>query len=556
MWAKKLIKYSILASTLVIPQLSFAMKPMQGPHIEQSGEIREILGFKSDVDHIEAVTLNKPLLRKIYRPREYSLIWLKGNITGSNYNKAIELFSKAEENGLNQRNYDVSKIERRIKTAAAQTIARTDILITELVLKYIDAISNGRGVPENSDIEYYIEMPKRVNNFFLAIEEFLDEDNVDEYIERYSPRHQQYKNLRLALGSLIEKRNSGYQQKFIKDGPDVKVGSRDFRISEIRERFNAKTPISPKAANDKFLYDKELSREIIKFQQRHSINSKGVIDRKTVAALNLTINDKINKIKANMERYRWIPDDLEDTRLMVNIPQYILHAYMDGERQFSQTVIVGREEKKTPIINTVMNEVVFHPYWYVPKNYSLTQLLPHIRNNNYYLYDEEYSVIEVDENGKWTIADPMQIDWFEVDEENFSYIIRQDPGKKNALGPIKFNIVNDLQIYLHGTTEPWLFSSRFRAHSSGCVRVEDPLKLAYYTLVGNSEYDEKQLERLYHAYDNDYEIPFDSKPKHYAIKMEKEIPIYLSYFTLEADENGELTFFNDIYNWDGYFIAS
>lgn len=461
--------------------------------------------------------------------------------------KSMSLLAKSEENGLASKGYFYPYLKSKLSDADFD-YAKNDILLTTSIIKFARDLKVGSGLPKNSPIDHYFEFMPESPKASKIIEDFTNIAEVEKFIEAYSPKHIEYKRLKNVLTKLLVDDSFEYPQ--IDKGKTIHPASRDYRIPMIREKLKSPKPINPKQSQDDIFYDKALYKTVVSLQKKFGLKADGIIGPKTLEIINYTKQDLIDKISVNMERWRWIPNITEGKRILVNIPEFKLYAYKDNEQVMSVTAIVGRAGKKTPIMNTHMTDVVFHPYWYAPKNYSLTYLVPLIKEDPYYFTDEEFTLIKVLENGAWEITDPETVDWENITEENFNYIIRQDPGNKNALGPIKFNIRNFDSIYLHGTAEPWLFSSRFRAQSSGCIRLEDPIRTAFFALEDNEDFNPDKLETLYRAYANDYEIPYYDKPKHVVKKLASEIPVFLNYITMFADDEGNMRFFDDIYGWD------
>lgn len=501
--------------------------------------------------YIQGYRINTVLLNGIYSNFNYKSIWHGGNeVFNNNGRKAIEFLSKAEENGLDPADYSIRKINNRLKNLSDKNIPDTDILITQMFINLISDIANGRRIESDWEIEYYLKRKPRVVNYLVVVNDFLNSDDVDEFVDEYSPKHQGYHNLKNLLVKLLAERDTVSRKRKIPFGPAIYPGTKDYRISMIRHALGNPMPINPNQDVVKNLYDKSLQKEVLNVQKKFGLKTDGIIGNKTITALNTGPKELIKIIKANMERYRWFSEEFTEDRIEVNVPEFRLRAYEDGEEKLSLTTIVGRQDKKTPIIATIMTDVVFHPYWYVPREYGATQILPQIKENpENYLIDEEYTLID-NSDGKWEAVDPATIDWEKMTPEEFNYVLRQDPGSKNALGPMKFNILNNLSIYLHGTTKPWLFEKRVRSYSSGCIRIDGPQKLAYFVLKHNADYNQEEIDEILRAYDNDYEIPYYKKPVHKKITLEKQVATYITYFTIKADENGNYQLFDDIYGWD------
>lgn len=518
--------------------------------VQANPQIKKLVGRRSL--SVKGYVIDTRLIRGIYKNFGNKYIWHgEDDAFNDDGRKAIEFLSKAEENGLDQADYSIKKINGLIKSPNSKKIPRTDILITQMFVNLVSDIANGGKIEKEWEIEHFLKRRPRVTNYVEALNAFLNIPEVNGFIDEYSPPHEQYGRLRELLSEILQERDTVSRKKNIPTGRSINPGMVDYRVPMIREALGSEiNSINPNTEQVKKIYDKNLQKEILNLQKKFGLKTDGIIGNQTISAMNTGPKQLVRIIKANMERYRWFSEEFKENRVVVNVPEFRLRAYEDGEEKLSLSTVVGKRKKKTPLIATKMTDVIFHPYWYVPQGYAGKQILPQIKKNpRNYLIDEEYTVID-NSNGGWKTVDPATVNWSEMNADNFKYVLRQDPGAKNALGPIKFNILNHLSIYLHGTTKPWLFEKRVRSFSSGCVRIDGPQKLAYMVLKHNADYDQEKIDKLLNAYDNDYDIPYYKKPIHKKIILEKQMATYLTYFTIHVDEDGNYNLFDDIYGWD------
>ncbi len=519
----------------------------------QDNYIKNILKNSGDYK-VSNIVLDKKSLKKIYKNYGYKTIWFENGVVKAITKKAIKFLSLAEENGLSKLEINANLIQERINNDKPEIIKNTDLLITHLICKMLFQIGNGRSQPDDLGMESYNISPNRIKDIKEAFDEVYQAEDIEEVIAKYSPKKQEYKNLKIAIKKLIEERDSRENvYPKINEGPDVLPGGRDYRMVEIAKRFGNPSTINQRAKDDKFIYYKELQKHIIEFQKKFGIKPNGIINNKTIQALNISEDDLIEKISANMDRLRWIPDELESKRLEINIANQTLTAYEDGKQVFTQALVIGRSEKKTAIMNTYFKTIIFNPYWHAPRGYTVNYLLPILRENKNYLNNEEFELIQLAPDGWWKPIDSKTINFKKISEKNINFVIRQKPGRKNALGPMRFSLINNFDIYMHGTAEPWLFSSDYRAQSSGCIRVEDPLKLALFALEDNTDTPKEKYMSYYEAF-NDNKLPSDKLPKHIKVDLKQSMPTYINYFTVFADEQGNLKFSDDIYSWDKTMI--
>lgn len=264
-----------------------------------------------------------------------------------------------------------------------------------------------------------------------------------------------------------------------------------------------------------------LERAVKKFQQRHGLETTGVVAETTLKEMNTPASHRIQQILINMDRMRWLPVQPEGDLIIVNIPAFILHVKEGNKNVFDMNVVVGKGGHDTRIFTGNLNQVVFSPYWNVPKSIVQKEILPAIEKNPDYLEKENMEIIG---------------------EKDGLPEIRQRPGEKNALGKVKFLFPNSFNIYFHDTPSKSLFAKSKRAFSHGCIRLSDPPRMANYLLRNQSEWTSAKIED---AMNNDQEK---------FVKLKKPVPVLITYYTAWVDENGELNFREDIYGHDRELI--
>ncbi|MFW5736548.1 MAG: L,D-transpeptidase family protein [Halanaerobium sp.] len=244
----------------------------------------------------------------------------------------------------------------------------------------------------------------------------------------------------------------------------------------------------------------------------------------------------------NMERWRWLPEDLGSSYIYVNIADYNLKLYEEKKVIMEMKTIVGQEQRSTPVFSDSIKYIVLNPYWYVPESIAVKDKLPEIKKDNNYLKENNYTLFEYSGNNKLEKVEPEDIEWSEINEDNFNYLLRQNPGDQNALGRIKFMFPNKYSIYLHDTPGRNLFSETERSFSSGCIRIENPIDLAEYLLSDQEKWDRESIESEM------------EKDKEKTVYLKNPIKIYLQYNTAWVDSLGNLNFREDIYNRDQKII--
>jgi murein L,D-transpeptidase YcbB/YkuD len=323
----------------------------------------------------------------------------------------------------------------------------------------------------------------------------------------YNPQQPGYRALKAKLAEIRQNRPSSPMVR-VPLGPALRVGMRDPRVPLIRARFG----IGP-AGGDETSYDERVASAVAAFQREKGLPASGVLTPKTVAALSGPSPAQLEAdLIANMERWRWLPANLGERHIFVNIPEFRLRLFEGGDMVHQTRVVVGKTESQTPIFSDQMEYVIVNPSWTVPPSIMKKEFLPALARDPSYAARLGYEVIR----------------------RNGQISVRQPPGERNALGYVKFIFPNDHSVYLHDTPSRSLFGAERRAFSHGCVRVDQPFRLAEEVLRGQGTWSEERLKGLV------------GKGERY-IRLQEKLPVHLSYFTLAVDEHGQLKRFEDIY---------
>ncbi|MBW3535042.1 MAG: L,D-transpeptidase family protein, partial [Gemmatimonadetes bacterium] len=267
---------------------------------------------------------------------------------------------------------------------------------------------------------------------------------------------------------------------------------------------------------DPAAYDSAMARAVERFQRRHGIVPDGTVGAETRAAMNVPVEDRIRSIKLNLDRWRWLPRDLGEHFVMVNVAGQEMAVVRDGEPALTMNVIIGEVANQTPIFQDTMEHIVVNPYWNVPQSIAEEELWPKVERDPTYLARNDYEVVGSGDARR----------------------IRQKPGRSNALGHVKFLFPNDLNIYLHDTPTGHLFSRSARAFSHGCIRLERPDDLARYLFTHATDRGADEYDAL------------RARSTEQWVNLSEKLPVYVLYFTAWADEEGNTRFYPDVYARD------
>ncbi|MEW8468863.1 MAG: L,D-transpeptidase family protein [Candidatus Thiodiazotropha sp.] len=305
----------------------------------------------------------------------------------------------------------------------------------------------------------------------------------------------------------------------------------------LRARLAGDLPRLEGEVSDPYHYDDALIPAVKAFQLRHGLAADGIVGSATLRSLNEPIENRIARIRANLERWRWLPHELESQHLMVNTAGFEISLINEGRVVFHKRTVNGRQERQTPSFSSRVTHLVTNPLWTVPRSIAVKDMLPRLQQDSGYLASKQirlYGRLE----GQWIEVDPHPIPWQEYHENNFPFVLKQDPGSRNSLGRIKFHMPNPHQIFLHDTPARGLFERPNRAYSSGCVRVEGAEQLAGLLIDHGQRSQSGWLRRALHSGETLIE------------PLSKPMPVYLTYFTNWVDPSGEIHFRPDIYQRD------
>jgi L,D-transpeptidase YcbB len=312
----------------------------------------------------------------------------------------------------------------------------------------------------------------------------------------------------------------------------------DPRIPTVRQilKIMGDYPFDDAATKDSDLYDIDLQEAVKSFQRRHGLEEDGIVGGQTQAAMSISPTFRIKQIIATIERIKQAPA-ASQRYIVVNIPEFRLRAYDDGQEVLESKVVVGTRKRATPVFSTRMTYVSFNPPWGVPVSIASEEMLPKIRKDLHYLKENNYKVYEIVDNARFEV-DPALVPWESLSRKNFPYLIMQDPGDDNALGKIKFGLEKSDGIYLHDTASRKFFSRYMRALSHGCVRVEKPRDLAHYVFKHMEKYPLDKVDQLYDA------------TKQKILKVDP-VDVHFVYWTAWVHpETGRPQFRDDIYKKD------
>ncbi len=475
---------------------------------------------------IDSVLLNSyssSLLKEFYMATGFKSVWQ------SNKERKIilEQLLNSDEDGLNPDAFSINKLKKFEKKYSAlkdEERASYDILLTHSLQKYISQLSNGQVSPKGLYKDWDLKKNSVDVNGLIAL--LLKSDSLQYKIEQLKPNHMVYKSLKKALKIINSFPNDDL--KLIETTKKIVLNDTNSSLIAIKKRLIYWKDMKPKDSLTA-IYDEETNVATKKFQTRHGLAADGVIGKGTIDALNFSKRRRKEQILANLERWKWFPKEMGKEYVIVNIPDYKLSLVKDNDTLRTHKVVVGRDKRPTPILSSTINQIILNPTWTVPPTILKEDMIPAISRNRNYLAQTNIKVY--DSGGNEVSAN----NWNPSIAKSYRYV--QSPGMSNSLGMVKINFPNRFSVYLHDTNHRDFFGKQKRSLSSGCVRVENPLKLAQ-TLLNDEE--NWNLEKI-------TEILNSEKTKY--IKMKDNVKVHILYWTAWSEGN-TLIFRDDIYNLD------
>lgn len=385
-----------------------------------------------------------------------------------------------------------------------------ELLISTMYFYYTKKVFQGLDTKDSQETGWFL--PREKVDYVAYLDSLMKDPKLIK--ENKKDLFSQYSKLRKGLQKYREiEKNGGWDTITLGEGVKaLKEGDSGTAIKQLRTRLVKEGYI--KSDSEKEVFDADLTDGLKLYEERHNRTFSGKVTPSLIKELNISVGDRIRTITVNMERCRWISPEMDKAPevIAVNIPSYRLVYFKEGQPFFTSRVVVGKDLNKTVVFSGEMSYLNFAPYWNIPTSILNKEIKPAIAKNPNYLAQH---------NMEW-----------------YKGRVRQKPGGNNSLGKVKFMFPNTNNIYLHDTPAKSLFNKDERAFSHGCVRVEKARELALLITKQDGNWSESKVDKAMNA----------GKESTYVLK--KKIPVYIAYFTAWADDDGNIAFFDDVYNRD------
>jgi murein L,D-transpeptidase YcbB/YkuD len=366
--------------------------------------------------------------------------------------------------------------------------------------------------------------------------ESLKHKSLDYAFKKAKPAFNHYDRMLDALKKYKEIAANGGWEK-LPHFKSLKPGMRSSVVPALRQRLAIEGDYVCDRNETGNHYKGCLVDAVKKFQLRHGLEAAGFVGKMTRKALNVTAQEKVAKLKLNLDRIKWIKRDHDKYHIYVNIPSFTMYMYDGKEVIRSMRVITGRKEHETPIFYGRVRTIVLNPYWRIPPSIIRHETVPKLQKDPGYT-DKKNIEIHTGYSEHSPKVDPHSVNWHKYGKKLPPYRFMQSPGEKNALGKVKYLFPNKYSVYMHDTNQRYLFVKDYRALSHGCVRLHKPFELLETLAEIEPKIDGKRAK----------EILAENKKTPY--RLSKSIPVDIVYLTTLVDKEGTVTFYDDVYGYD------
>jgi len=525
-----LVRICSILLVLMFTQLAYAAQAdTETNELRLSVEkIRSGASLHADGEPVSSVLV----LPALYERRDYAPVWTNPE----SVSQLFDILGGIDADGLDGNDYHLHALQS-MRTSLSQDASHDpsraadyDLLLTDSLIRLGYHLMAGKVDPEALDANWNMSTTIGDLDTILAMASAIENGTLPQLVDSLRLDHPTYARLKLALARYRQIAEQGGWPS-VPDGPTLKPGMSGERVAAVSRRLAATGELENDTSPE--MFDDQLEAAVKRFQKTNGLAADGVIGPGTLAAMNVTVEARIDQIRINLERARWVLHDLSGEFVLVDIAGFRVKYVRDGKDIWSGRAQVGKPYRKTPIFRDSITYLEVNPTWTVPPTILKNDVLPKIKKDPGYLGQKDMQVLTFSGEP----VDPLTIDWSRYPDSPFSYMIRQRPGPANALGRIKFMFPNKHAIYLHDTPSRSLFSRDARAFSSGCIRVEHPFEFAE-KLLDDQAWDKQRLLDLVES------------RKTTRVNLNRPVTVLLLYWTVDADDDGGVIFKQDVYDRD------
>jgi murein L,D-transpeptidase YcbB/YkuD len=484
------------------------------------------------------------LVARYYESQQFPARWLDPARLDLLLASLFELLN----DGLEPNDYHVEALQsyrsqlRRAKVLPAPEQASLEVLATDAMMLGLYHLYLGKVNPEELSSQWnFSSKPVDLERGFAALTQALESGQIRETFQRARPQHVWYERGRERLKEYRALAAVGGWPT-IPEGATLKPGMSDPRVPLMRTRLQVtKDYVAGSLAPEPDFYDADLEAAVQRFQERHGLTADAAVGPATRAAMNVSVEDRIDQIRVNLERARWVLHEVKGDLVLVNVAGFDVAYFRNDEPVWTSRVIVGRPYRETPIFKSTITYVVFNPTWTIPPTILVKDKLPIIKRDPGYLKRNNIRVLDA----RGREVDPYAVNWNQYGAGRMPpYQLRQDPGEDNALGLVKIMFPNPHMVYLHDTPSKSLFDKDERTFSSGCIRVEKAFELAERVLDDPERWNARTMAEVV------------ASKKMQTVNLARPVPVLILYWTAQPRADGQVIFHSDVYGRDPATLAA
>jgi murein L,D-transpeptidase YcbB/YkuD len=491
---------------------------------------------------LDTRVVSSVVLPEFYERRNFRPAW-QDTVAVDDLLRAIR---DAWNDGLDPGDYHLPTLERlRAEVDSAprpppELLADYDLLLSDALAGLGHDLRFGKVDPDSLGPAWNLLRGQGTRDPARMMQDAIDSGSPYSAIEELRPKHFVYTGLRAVLAKYRLLRKAG-GWKPVPAGATLETGMTDWRVPLLRRRLSGIGDLNSALVDTSTVFDDSVSAALQRFQDRHGLAADGRLGPATRAALNVPVVARINQIKVNLERGRWILHDLDSAFLAVNAAAFRVYYIVGGRILWQARTVVGQPFRQTPVFRATLKYLVFNPTWTVPETILDEDILPELRRNPVKgLKRRGLKVIDRSGNE----IDPRTIAWARYTSKNLPYTLRQDPGDNNTLGRVKFVLPNPYAVYLHDTPRKDLFTRPQRAFSSGCIRVENALELARLLLDDETRWSRAAIDSVV------------STGETRTVSLTRPLPVLVLYWTAWVGADGRVNFRTDLYGRDARILRA
>ncbi len=466
-----------------------------------------------------------------YESRNFKPIWTRDNGVKTKAKEFLKALKRSYEHGLKPGDYSIKDIEERMTSQNPEVLAELDLLMSHTFADFAHHLSQGRVRPNRANRNVAIRPTGR--GPLTLIDGAEAADDIGPYLDTLKPQTPRYDRLKSKLAVYRQIAAKGGWPR-VPTGKTLEPGDRDQRVLAIRRLLLATGDLKRSAGG--ITYDPDVVEAVKRFQARHGRHPDGVIGPSTLKAMNVPIKERIRQMVVNLERRRWMPNNLGRFYVFVNQADQYLKVVRKGKTIHTALLVVGKPYHQTPVFSDRMEYIVINPYWNVPKSIANKEYLPKLRRDPGALLRQNIRLIS--SGGRE--VDPYSVNWSSV--SRVPYLLRQDSGDRNALGRIKFMFPNRYAVYIHDTPSKKLFAREQRYFSHGCMRVQNPVDLGE-VLMRSQGWTKAKINA---------QIATNQRR---IVRLKRHIPVHVTYLTAWVNKDGSVHFRDDVYGRDKRLAA-